>query len=116
MYWQSVGSRPVNSAGNYIFWVFDTDKVYTIVLWDIPRPCPYIRNEDFDAMSDYFSFKEGQMADPQRGLEQVQGYVCTEESVARFYQALQTEDSSFPESVLRFQRAANMLEQIISQL
>lgn len=113
-YWQSTASRPVDSAGHYIFWIFDTDNVYTVVLWDIPRP--YIRNKDFDAMNEYFSFQEGQMADARRGLEQVQGYICTKESLERFYKALQSEAPTLPESVLRFQRTAKLLEEIIAEL
>lgn len=115
VYIQQKGSHIIYGAGTYVFRIFHKNGVYTISLKDTSDVL--IRNRDFDALSDFFSFREEQKLDTGKGHEQTAGYICkSNDSAKNFFQALQAEDPSLPESVLRFQRAANMLEQIISQL
>lgn len=102
-------------AGIYVFSIFDKDGIYSVCINDIVNT--YERNSDYDALGEYFFFQEGQKADYKKGQEQVQGYVCkSEETAEQFYKAMLSEAPSLPESVLRFQRAARMLEEIIMEL
>ena len=102
-------------AGIYVFSIFDKDGIYSVCIRDIVNT--YERNSDYDALSEYFFFREGQKADYKKGQEQVQGYVCkSEEAAEKFYKALLSEAPGLPESVLKFQRAARLLEKIIIEL
>ena len=108
-------SRHFFGAGVYVFLIFDKDGIYSVCIRDIVNT--YERNSDYDDLSEYFFFQKGQMEDAGRGMEQVQGYVCkSEEAAEKFYKALLSEAPGLPESVLKFQRAARLLEKIIIEL
>lgn len=102
-------------TGTYGYRVFGSNYVYTIIILD-PTDVTE-RNKEYDALSDLFYFKEGQKLDIQRGLEQTQGYyfVNGEASAKEFYQRLTRKDSSMPKSALKFQKAAEKLEEILNQ-
>ncbi|WP_287048780.1 hypothetical protein [Treponema sp.] len=112
-YGQSVKSSiPVYGAGLYSFTVFAKDGVYRINLSDSTDGRE--RNADYDALSEYFYFKEGIRRDMSRGIEGTRGYYFINEDAAdRFYQKLIEKDASLPESALRFQEAAECIETIL---
>ena len=112
-YGQSVKSSiPVYGAGLYSFTVFAKDGVYRINLSDPTDGRE--RNADYDALSEYFYFKEGIRRDMSRGIEGTRGYYFINDDAADlFYQKLIDKDSSLPESALRFQEAAECIETIL---
>ena len=105
-------SFPINSFGFYTVLVFNKGKVYTIAITNfqvIEEP-----REDFDSLKDFFVFKLGQKHNPDKGLEQTQGYYWkNDESPKLFYTLLKSKDSSLPESAIKFQEAAETIFSIL---
>ena len=51
--------------------------------------------------------------DAKKGIEQSQGYYCSEESAARFYTKLRKKDYDLPKAALRFQEAEEFIEKVL---
>lgn len=106
-------SSPINSFGFYTIFVFYNNKIYTIGITNsqlIEKP-----REDFDSLKYFFVFKLGQKQNPDKGLEQTQGYYCVNEDSAKtFYRLLKEKDSSLPESAIKFQNAAEKIFDILN--
>lgn len=103
---------PIFASGTYTFTVFSKDGVYRMSIADF-TDCRE-RNADYDALTEYFYFKEGMKRDMSRGIEGTRGYYFINDDAADlFYQKLIEKDSSLPESALRFQEAAECIETIL---
>lgn len=115
MYSQSPLNMRISGAGIYVFRVFDGDKVYIMRLTDMTDLTD--ENEEYNALSDILYFKKGQKLDRKRGIEGNQGYYFLNNNISakKFYEMLLAKDSSLPKSALKFQEAAEKLEEILNQ-
>lgn len=103
---------PITGPGHYSIKIFDTDYVYIIGLSE--NKIIDEADKEYDALADIFEYQKGQKADAKKGLEQTQGYYCSEEAAARFYEKLRKRDSDLPESAQRLQEAEDFLEAVLS--
>lgn len=115
MYSQSPWNSAISAAGIYVFRVFDGDNVFILRLSDMTDLTD--ENEEYNALSDILYFKKGQKLDRKRGIEGDQGYYFINKKVSakKFYEMLLFKDSSMPKSALKFQEAAEKLEEILNQ-
>lgn len=102
---------PINGSGVYIFTIFDSDYVYIIAITD--EKILDEQDNEYNALNDIFEFREGNKLDKQKGLEQTQGYYCSEKSAAIFYDKLQNNDSALPKGAQNFQKAKIFIETVL---
>lgn len=102
---------PITGPGHYSIKIFDSDYVYIIGLDEnkvIDEP-----DNEYDKLNDIFEYREGRKEDAKKGIEQSQGYYCSEESAARFYTKLRKKDYDLPKAALRFQEAEEFIEKVL---